>query len=243
MVRQQTARAAGVTGSTVSDQETGAGSSPSAALHFSPKALVVRPIPIAVAREIFERHHYLHSLPGGTHFTFGAFYQERLSGAISFSCGSFNAHRPFEGATRDDVVTLTRLWLSDALGKNAESRVISVSLRALKRHTAFKAVVSYADPAQEHQGTIYQATNWLYLGPTDPTNLLDFGDGRLRHSRTVGSLLGTHSLEHLRGQGVEVSAVPQQGKHRYVYLLDPTWASRLRLDPRPYPKGGEPDER
>lgn len=242
MVRRQTARAAGVTGSTVSDQEAGAGSSPSAALHFSPKELMIRPVPIAVARKLFERHHYLHSLPGGTHFTFGAFYEERLSGAISFGCGSFNAHRLFEGATRDDVVTLTRLWLSDALGKNAESRVISVSLRALKRHTTLKAVVSYADPVQEHRGTIYQATNWLYLGQTDPTNLLDFGDGRLRHSRTVGSLLGTHSLSHLRDRGVKVNAVPQPGKHRYVYLLDPCWASRLRLDPHPYPKGGDTNE-
>ena len=56
--------AAGVGDSTASIQEEGPGSIPRAAL----QSIHIAPIPIAVAKTILVRHHYLHSLPGGTRF-------------------------------------------------------------------------------------------------------------------------------------------------------------------------------
>lgn len=208
------------------------GARPTLALH----ALRVQPVPILVARRIIERHHYLHSLPGGTLFAFGVFVGGRLLGALTFGVGPKLVHRLVEGARPGDGPTLTRLWLSDELPCNSESRVLGVVLRALRRHTALKFLVSYADPSQGHLGTIYQATGWLYTGLSEAMPLYDLGDGVARHSRSLSHAFGSHSVRHFARHGVPVKLVPQPAKHRYVYFLDPSWRERLRVSILPYPK-------
>jgi|GEM_PF-599102 len=231
---EKTMSAAGVTVCTASFLGAGAGSSPSAALHD----LEVRPIPVVVARKLLELRHYLHSLPGGTLLCFGLFAGPRLAGALTVGAGPALAYHLVEGATRDDCATLTRLWLSDELPHNSESRAISIVLRALRRHTALKFLVTYADPAAGHLGIIYQATNWLYSGLSEAMSMIDLGDGRVRHSRSVGQVFGTHSTEYLTRRGLQVRLVSQVAKHRYVYFLDPEWRNRLRVPVLSYPERG-----
>ena len=224
--------AASVSISTVSAQETGPGSTPRAALHD----IQVKPIPISVAKQMIVRHHYLHSIPGGTCLTFGTFVRGRLLGVITLGVGPFNAHSLVEDAAQNDCLTLTRLWLSDDLPVNTESRVLGITVRALKRHTGLKFLVTYADPAQGHVGTIYQASGWLYTGLSEPTPLYDLDHGNLRHCRSVATFFGTRSVRHLTACGVRIKLVPQVAKHRYVYFLDPTKAQRLKVPVLPHPK-------
>ena len=224
--------AGGVTVSTVLDQRAGSGSTPRAALHN----LLVRPIPIAIAKSLIVRHHYLHSLPGGTQLAFGVFLGQRLTGAGIFGVGPFNAPSLVEGAVANDCLTLTRLWLSDELPRNSESRVLGLVLRALRRRTQVKFLLSYADRSRGHVGGVYQATNWLYTGLSEAMPLYDVGDGHLHHSRSLSHAYGTHSVAHFAHHGVDVRRVPQQRKHRYVYFLDPAWRSRLKVHVLPYPK-------
>ena len=146
--------AAGVTESTAPVQGERSGSTPRAAL----QSIRVQPIPFAAARQIVVRHHYLHSLPGGTKLAFGTFAEGKLLGAITFGVGPYNAFALVDGACPDDCLALTRLWLSDELPPNSESRVISVCLRYLKKYTTLKFIMTYAGPAQGHVGTIDQAT-------------------------------------------------------------------------------------
>ncbi len=167
---------------------------------------------------------------------FGAFLGVRLLGAITFGAGPQNAYNLVRGSAPDDCMILTRLWLSDQLPSNSESRVIGISLRALKRFSHIKFLVSYADPSQGHAGTIYQATGWLYTGLSENTPLYDFGDGKVRHSRTLSHAYGSHSLKHFEAHGVLVRVVPQAAKHRYVYFLDASWRPRLKPPVLPYPK-------
>ena len=196
----------------------------------------VHPIPPAFAKHLLVRNHYLHSFPGGTQHSFGVFSKNRLAGAITFGVGPTNGHRLVDGAEARDCLTLTRLWLCDDLPKNSESRVIGFSLKSLGRYTGVKFVLSYADPAQEHVGTIYQATNWIYTGPSSAMPLYDIGDGVQRHSRTLSHNIGSHSMRHFADHGVTVKKIPQQPKHRYVYFLDKRWRSRLRGPEHSYPK-------
>ncbi len=227
--------AASVTGSTVPNQGAGAGSSPSAALH----ELQVRPVPIIIAREIVVRHHYLHSLPGGTMLCFGVFYGNQLLGAISFGAGPTLAYCLVKKASSEDCATLTRLWLSDRLPRNSESRVIGIALRSLRKHTSLKFLVSYADPSQGHLGTIYQATNWLYTGLSSVMPLYDIGDGKAYHSRSLAHSFGSHSVKHFARHGVKVKLIPQAAKHRYIYFMDDSWRCRLTVPVLPYPKKDE----
>jgi hypothetical protein len=189
-----------------------------------------------LARQLVERHHYLHSLPGGTCLAFGAFQGNRIMGVMTLGVGPKNAHALVEGAGPEDCLTLSRLWLSDELPRNSESRFIGVVLRSLRKNTGLKFLVSYADPAQGHLGTIYQATGWVYTGLSEAMPLYDIGDGKARHSRSLSHAYGTHSLEHFSRHGVQVKLVPQQAKHRYLYFLDPAWRERLKGPALSYPR-------
>ena len=154
--------------------------------------------------------------------TFGVFLGQRLLGAIALGVGPFNAHRLVDGAAPADCLTLSRLWLSDELPKNSESRVLGVVVRSLRNHTSLKFLLSYADPAQGHLGTIYQATGWIYTGLSQAMPLYDLGDGRVRHSRSLAHGFGTHSVRHFKAKGISIKVIPQSPKHRYLYFLDST---------------------
>jgi hypothetical protein len=224
--------AASVMVSTASVHEERRGSNPTAAL----QALVVKPVPFVVAKRIIEKNHYLHSFPGGTKLAFGVLVVDRLQGALSLGAGPANTYSLVYKAQPADCLVLTRLWLSDELPRNSESRVIAIVLRALKQHTNIKFLVSYADPSQGHVGTVYQATGWLYTGLSEAMPLYDLGDGIARQSRSLAHGFGTHSVKHLVANGVSVKLIEQSPKHRYVFFLDPEWRTRLKPQVLPYPK-------
>jgi hypothetical protein len=229
--------AASVMSSTASIQEERRGSNPTAAL----QSMRVKPVPFVAAKRLIERNHYLHTFPGGTKLTFGVFVGNCLQGAISLGAGPANAYSLVYQAQPDDCLVLTRLWLSDELPSNSESKVIGVVVRALKQNTHIKFLVSYADPTQGHVGTIYQATNWLYTGLSEAMPLYDLGDGKARQSRSLAHGFGTHSVKHLVDSGINVTLIPQSSKYRYVYFLDPSWRSRLKPQVLPYPKQADID--
>jgi len=212
-------------------QERG-GAIPTSALH----SIHIAPIELDVAKRLLVEHHYLHSIPGGTQISLGAFVEDSLLGVLTFGVGPTNAHRLVVGAGRRDCVTLTRLWLSDELPRNSESRVLGIALRSLAKATTLKFVLTYADPSAEHMGTIYQASNWIYIGESQASSLLDFGDGVPRNGRTVGHMFGTHSVKHFRKHGVNVTRIPQVPKHRYIYFLDKSWRDQLKPEQLAYPK-------
>jgi hypothetical protein len=223
--------AASVMVSTTSIQEEGRGSNPTAAL----QSMVIKPVPFVAAKRLIERNHYLHTFPGGTKLTFGIFVGQQLLGAISLGAGPANAYSLVYQAKPEDCLVLTRLWLSDELPRNSESKVIAVILRSLKQNTAVKFLVSYADPSQGHVGIIYQATNWLYTGKSEAMPLYDLGDGKARQSRSLAHGFGTHSVRHLVSSGIKVKLIPQSSKYRYIYFLDHSWRTRLKPKVLPYP--------
>ena len=218
-------------------QQAGGGAIPTSAL----QSLRLAPVPFRVARDLFTRHHYLHSAAGATILCFGVFEDSRLLGAMSFGRGPAQACRLVDGASTRDCAALTRLWLNDSLPKNSESRLVSIALMHLKRYTSLKFAVTYADPVAGHKGTIYRAGNWLFTGMSDPTPRLDLGDGVARHSRTVSSLLGGRSETYLRSLGLEHKSVGGAPKYRFIYFLDRSWELRLAVPIIPYPKSEEFD--
>ena len=218
--------------STAPLQGDGRGSIPTSALYN----LRIIPISREDAKKVIVRHHYSHTLPGGTKMCFGIMRNGKLLGVMVFGVGPFYGYKLVMGATPEDVVTLTRLWLSDELPKNSESKVLGIALRSLRKETSLKFVIAYSDPAFGHLGIIYQATNWLYTGFSTAMPLYDIGDGTLHHSRSLAQRLGSHSIRYLTQQGINAQIVPQQAKHRYIYFLDESWSSRLTVPILLYPK-------
>lgn len=63
----------------------------------------------------------------------------------------------------DLVVELNRLWVRDDMPKNTASWFVSQCLHRMPP----RIVLSYADTAAGHDGTVYRAANFFYAGWTD----------------------------------------------------------------------------
>lgn len=199
------------------------------------KSLIVMPVMPGVIKRLIIEHHYLHAMPSACWRSFGVYAGGDLMGAAVFTAGPRHGYRVLSGARPQQVAILARLWLSDDLPKNAESRIIAILIRLLRRENRWKLLLSYADPGAGHEGVIYRASGWLYLGIGQPSRYLDLGDGKPVHPRTAYGRFGANNLGHLRRTGIDARQLIQGGKHRYVYVLDPAWRWRLRDPVLPYP--------
>ena len=133
-----------------------------------------------------------------------------------------------------DVVELTRLWVADTVERNGESFLIGNTLPLVTK----RIVVSFAEIAAHHVGTVYQATNWLYTGlsakRTDWTV-----EGMPVHGQTLAD---AYSAAEIRAKyGGRFALRPRGRKHRYLYLNCNRRDRRsilmaLRYPILPYPK-------
>ncbi|MFB5193057.1 Mom family adenine methylcarbamoylation protein [Alicyclobacillus fastidiosus] len=172
---------------------------------------------------------------------YGVRYKGKLSGGIVFSAGvGRHANAYCRICKPTEVIELTRLWLSDELPKNSESRVVGLALRVLRKGRGrFRAVLSYADEFAGHVGTIYQATNFRYMGCTT-SNATKIRIGNLIvNSRSLNSRYGTSQMDRLKkilGTDDIERVGGQTRKHAYVYPLDDVVAAWLEQNKKPYPK-------
>lgn len=198
-------------------------------------ALTVEQVPAREVSTLIAERHYLHSMPGVVRRCFAVRLGEETVGACVFTAGARHAHHLLAGARPRDVATLSRFWMADGLPPNNESRVLAMILRNLRREFAFRLIVSFADPAAGHVGTIYQAAGFLYLGTTEPERYFEL-DGIRIHPRSASERYGSNSVAHMRRTGLAIVARRSPPKHRYAYVLDTAWRWRLRGYPLPYPK-------
>lgn len=123
----------------------------------------VAPIEKQLANDLVVRHHYLHRKPTNSH-SFGLFDGPGLVGAVTFGYpASRHLQKSVCPSNPSCVIELNRLWCHDDCPRNTESYFVARALRMLPP----LLVVSYADTAWGHVGTIYQALNFNYAGWTD----------------------------------------------------------------------------
>ena len=117
------------------------------------------------------------------------------------------------------------------------SRILAIAVKMLKREMpGIRLVVSYADLNQGHEGKIYQANNWLFVGETGHEAGITL-NGKLTHRRTINSKYGTSTIEWLQ-KHVDPNTSRREGKPKYKYLLplDDEMAERIKLVSKPYPQ-------
>ena len=140
------------------------------------------------------------------------------------------------------VIELNRLCLRNNK-KNEASILVGRSIKMLPSN---KVIVSYADSGQNHVGCVYQATNFLYTGLSNPGQMYQIdGKPNLHHITIIDEFRnkGVNRAEALRAKyGDKLHTVPYTRKHRYVYLHgDRKFKKRiladLRYPIREYPKG------
>lgn len=67
-------------------------------------------------------------------------------------------------------------------------------------------LVSYADTSMNHNGYIYQATNWLYTGKT-------------KERTDISTPNGKHSRHYNKKIDYTQNRKTRSSKHRYIYFL------------------------
>jgi len=179
--------------------------------------------------------HYAGRLPGSIRNCFGLFHGAILVGVCVYG---INTARNLNDINGIGVLELKRLVVNDDTESNTTSYFVGNTLKQI-RHLGF--IVSYADTNQNHNGYIYQATNWIYTGLSgDEVEFVK--NGIQYHRRNLYNILGSQSVETARKHGYEPVKVPP--KHRYFYITG-NRAERKRFrrellkhyEVKPYPKG------
>ena len=194
------------------------------------------------AMNIVIEKHYLHRKCPCS-YAFGLFENEtnKLMGVIVYGvpcsstllkgiCGEEEMHNVYE---------LNRLWVDDEVPKNGESFLVGNTIKQLDK----EIIVSFADTSQNHVGTIYQATNFLYCGLSakfkDPKVK---GLENMHHATYAYGMTMKQLKEKYGAENVYYAERPR--KHRYIYFncnkrRKKELLAKLRYKVIPYPKKNE----
>ena len=164
--------------------------------------------------------HYTGSMPSGKTIKVGIWEHGKFIGCVVYSRGANpSIGKPFQLA-QTQVCELTRIALRQH--QIPVSKLISVSLRFLQKLSpGLKLIISYADEEQGHVGTVYQASNWLYLGKVDSYKVR-FGNEML-HPRTMNERARRAKLtlpKFVKATRLKYQAIRGLTRHKYVWPLD-----------------------
>ena len=107
--------------------------------------------------------HYAKSIPVNT-FGYSVFNDNNeWCGVVLYGTGANNNLASQYKLNQGNVIELVRMALNGK--QESTSKALSLSLKLIKKDLPLcKLIISYADKDQNHNGTIYQATNWYYVG-------------------------------------------------------------------------------
>lgn len=175
--------------------------------------------------------HYSQSMPAGKTVKIGAWENDQFIGVIIYSYGANNNAPKSFGLKQSEVCELTRVALRNHT--TPVTRILAIAFKMLKKaNPGLKLVFSYADLTnQGHQGVIYQADNWSYLGTrtTAAKGAYYIINGKKMHGRSARAKYGSEK-SFPKGW----SHCPPETKHLYVKVIDQNY--ELKFDVKPYPK-------
>lgn len=172
----------------------------------------VKIIPRSVAKSFIIENHYSQTYPAGC-VNLGAYQGHDLIGVIVYgmSCQAKMASSVVPILGQWDYYELQRLYVKDCTRTDFESWFIGKSINWLKENKPdIVMLVSFADPWYGHNGTVYQATNWIFTGANNGANVYIDKDGKVIHARTIAK--GKVDKDKLREEW-------RPGKFRYVKFL------------------------
>lgn len=190
-------------------------------------------------------YHYSHSVPANP-IGYNVYNDnDEWCGVILYAVGATpNIGKPYNLPT-GGVLELVRVALN---GKQEHtSQAVAMSLKFLKIDVPqCRLVVSYADCDQQHLGTIYQATNWIYTGLRDKGDYSFIINGKNTHRRSVHSKMVVIDGKKVHCPG-NINAVRKfldpnaeifvtEGKRKYLMPMDKKMRKQILPLAKPYPK-------
>lgn len=184
-----------------------------------------------------QEFHYSQSVPS-VQYGYNIYTENgEWCGVICFGGGANPRIGSPYGLCQGEVLELVRVALN---GKQSyTSQCVAAALRELrKQNPLVRLVVSFADMNQNHYGTIYQATNWIYEGITQERERCAFIIlGKKMHPKSVHAKGWRQSLpwiqEHI---DPDAEIVYSKGKHKYLFCFDRKLAKKYRETAKTYLK-------
>lgn len=210
-----------------------------------PETYYVERIPDEQTHEWLLKKHYMHRVPAIIIHSFAMYERATkiMVGVCTYSLPARGFNDGYGVFGKDETYKvptfeLSRLCVDDGLPRNALSFFVSKTFRFFDHPTC---LVSYADGNSGHHGYIYQATNWLYCGIAEASEIfMDKRTGKPIHRRTLSDMLGEVHLDSLP-EWIDLQH-EAGGKFRYFQLLGDKkqkaeMRKRLTWKVEPYPKG------
>ena len=187
--------------------------------------------------------HYSKSTPVNP-FGFSVFNDKNeWCGCILYGLGANNNIAKQFNLANGQVIELLRMSLNGK--QESTSKAMSISIKLVKKYLPnCKLLVSYADIDQDHIGTIYQATNWYYIG----SSIVNKKDGSMliNKKRIHGRLISDKCKRYGLSKNLEnvkkvyntddVIEYMTKGKYKYIYPIDKSLKSLCESLKKPYPK-------
>lgn len=179
---------------------------------------------LEIAQFYIRTCHYARSLPSGKSYYFceaGAFFVFSIPANKNISrwlVGEDNA-----------VWELTRMWAPDSHQPNALTQGLARAVRGFAALAPVAlALVSYADPNVGHEGGVYRAASWVYLGQSEEGRYYRDAEGQVVSRRKFHS--GSRSLTKAEILALGYVEHKLPGKHRFARGL--TRRARKLIDAR-----------
>lgn len=189
------------------------GSTPTSALQFR-----IHEINHPTAKAWIERWHYSKRIPTGQNISYGLFADGFLCAVIVYGIGVNCYQAKFLGVK--EVLEIKRMARSEPKFAYPLSRFIALTMKMVRRHASFDAVVAFADPEEGHAGTVYKAAGFTLEGETNKEWHLIDKDGKKRHRR--------YAFRFARRNGISVpEARKRLGVKRVQTLAKMRWVKRF----------------
>lgn len=176
--------------------------------------------------------HYSQSVPA-VQYAYNIYNDsEEWCGVIVFGGGANNNLPKSFNKNAGEVLELERVALNGK--QETTSKAVAMSLKQLHKDDPLcQIVVSFSDHRQKHLGTIYQATNWIYLGLTLTSDTQYFYKGKWTHERTINSRPDRDKLK---------ATLPQRensNKFKYIFCFNKRERKKYLKMALPYPKDAD----
>jgi len=186
----------------------------------------VRRVAKPLATQIIKKYEWLGTMSITSHH-YGIFFGDYCAGVTCVGCGAAtggaNVHE-FYGVHRNELATLARGACVHWAPTDANSKLVSWSMRLLAKDTNAKVCVAYSDTDAGEIGTIYQACNWTYVGAGSSVTQYVAPNGYVYDQKVVHNHAQKNGVEWKTQQQALLDAgwekQKSNPKHRYVWVLD-----------------------
>ena len=194
------------------------------------KKAVLREIDYETAKRVILEYEWLGTM-GTTQFHYGIYFDGVCAGVVCF--GYFQAmntnsgghpYAPYVGEKYSDKgIQLTRGACVHWAHEHSGSKLIAYGIREMNTK-GYKYCIAFSDPMAGEIGTLYQATNWYYLGFSNTLHYdVYYKDGRLfkndRDFFKEHGFVGKGKMNNFISNKPHLELRERKPKARYIKLL------------------------